>query len=435
MRKISVADSGTFFEADKRPFFFFADTVWAAFSNATEEEWDVFTQYRAEQGFNTLQISVMPVLHDASDTYVGPTPYASKGGYARGPWDFTKPSDEYFEKAERMVALAAERGLTTCLVLLWNNYVPGTWANTRRPDVTIPKELVAEYSSFVANRFKSYNPVYFIAGDTRFETDEITEYFMIGLDAVKKADPSALTAMHITGNNSDLPAVVVDSPLLDFYTYQSGHRIEHIHNTWKLAEQFREKYPTRPIVNSEPCYEGHGHAGGVYGRWNAFDLRRAFWTSVLSGANAGFTYGAHGVWSWHRRGGEFTSVPNSRIPFHWSTGMAFDGGWDCAFSKNVFEQYGLWEAEPAQDIIPDAPEGVRAARAASGSGRQVVAVYMPCADPVTVTVDDAAKYRFTIVDIERRQYLGAEVSTVDGGAVVVLPERNTDYLIIGEKAR
>ena len=434
MNRLTVSDDRRGFLLDGKPHFICADTIWSAFCCATEAEWDHYTRTRSEQGFNGVQISLLPVLHDASNTYVGETPYKSTNGYASGPWDFRKPNDAFFDKAEKMLELAVARGLRPCIVLLWNNYVAGTWANARRPDVTIPRDAVAELARHAAARFRSYSPIYYISGDTKFENDEITDTFLEALDVVKEEDPETLASMHIGGNMSELPDAVVSSKNLDFYTYQSGHRITDVHASWQLAEAFREKSPARPIVNSEPCYEGHGHAGGVYGRFNAFDVRRAFWQSVLSGAGAGFTYGAHGLWSWHRRGAKFTSVTNSRVPFDWTTGLRLPGGSDAAASTRLFEALELHDAEPAQELLVDAPEAVRCARLRRAGGRDDLVIYMPYTDPVTVRIDSSPGDA-EIVDLASRTPLKGEIVAADGGVTVAAPEANSDYIVVLRDAR
>ncbi len=104
--------------------------------------------------------------------------------------------------------------------------------------------------------------------------------------------------MHMTPNG-ELPRSFVDA--IDFYMYQSGHHVERQDRPYTLAEKFMAYPVKRPIVNSEPPYEGHGRVGSQT-RFNAFDVRKATWQSLLSGAKMGVTYGAHGVWSCHRRG-------------------------------------------------------------------------------------------------------------------------------------
>ncbi len=434
MNRLKLSENRRGFLHDGKPHFLLADTIWSAFACATPAEWDHYTRVRSEQGFNAVQISLLPVLHDASDTYIGEPPYRSAGGFDSGPWDFTAPNTAFFDRAEQMLELAVERGLRPCIVLLWNNYVAGTWANARRPDVTIARDEVGDLARYAAARFRAYSPIYYISGDTKFENDEITGTFLEALDVVKEEDPETLASMHIGGNMSDLPDAVVSSKNLDFYTYQSGHRITDVHASWQLAEAFREKSPVRPIVNSEPCYEGHGHAGSVYGRFNAFDVRRAFWQSVLAGANAGFTYGGHGLWSWHRRGAEFTSVANSRVPIDWTTSLRLPGGSDTAASTRLFEALGLHAAEPAQELLVDAPEAVRCARVRRAGGRDDLVIYMPYTDPVTVRIDSSPGDA-EIVDLASRTPLKGEIVGGAGGVTVAAPEINSDYIVVLRDAR
>ena len=74
------------FIKDGKPFFYLADTCWSAFTNIRENDWHYYLQYRKRQGYNVLQINILPQW-DASGTDLNYVPYALKedGGY-----DFTK---------------------------------------------------------------------------------------------------------------------------------------------------------------------------------------------------------------------------------------------------------------------------------------------------------------------------------------------------------
>ena len=50
-----------------KPFFYLADTCWSAFTNIKDNDWDYYLDYRKSQGFNTLQINILPQW-DASAT-------------------------------------------------------------------------------------------------------------------------------------------------------------------------------------------------------------------------------------------------------------------------------------------------------------------------------------------------------------------------------
>jgi hypothetical protein len=85
------------------------------------------------------------------------------------------------------------------------------------------------------------------------------------------------------------------------------------------AGTLRVKYPVKPLINSEPCYEGRRLQPEKVRRIPPGRDPEAAWTSVLSGASAGVTYGAHGVWNWKKK-----NSPCNRLwgrvsipPFRW----------------------------------------------------------------------------------------------------------------------
>ncbi|TLS50929.1 DUF4038 domain-containing protein [Paenibacillus antri] len=422
MSKVAIAENKLTLTRDGKPFFYLADTVWSVFSNAEESEWLEYLRYRKAQGFNALQISVLPVLHDASDTYTGSYPYELAED---GTWDFYRINDAFFDRAERMVRAAFDMGFVPALVVLWNTYVPGAWANKQVTGYSMPKETVEMYTEYVVRRFAPYDPIYFISGDTKFETDEINEYFMIAMKKLKSLRPDALTALHPVGNFHELPETFLSSEHLDLYIYQSGHNLQDQHMTYSLAESFRSKPVRRPVINSEPCYEGHGH-GGRYGRFDAFDLRKAFWSSVLAGANAGFAYGAHGVWSWHREGAGFTSEGWSKVPFHWLTALRFQGAWDVGYAKSLLETHGLQELEPRNDLLLTPYPDIRVAVSAD---LRKIAIYAPYSNRIQVALD-LTGYAGQAIALKDRSAMPTDVSSVDGGSEIAMLQANSDALYL-----
>jgi hypothetical protein len=427
MKKIGINDSRDGLVLNGKPFFYFADTVWSVFSNATLEEWEEYLDYRSQQQFNFLQISVLPVLHDASGTYTCLYPFQL---LASGKWDFYKVNPEFFDKAEQMVKMACDRGFVPVLVVLWNNYVPGTWANLRVPEYGMPIDAVKSYTEYVAERFQKYNPIYFISGDTKFENEEIIKYYQISLSALKTAAPDALTAMHVISQYHELPQAFIDSDELDLYIYQAGHGLKTQSDNYRLAQQFLDKPVKRPIINSEPPYEGHGH-GNLYGRFHAFDIRKAFWFSVLGGAKAGFTYGAHGVWSWHKKGAEFTSEKWSKVPFDWRSSLRLKGAWDVSFSKWLLETYQLFDIQPAAEYLLTDYEDIRMA---ASPGLETLVIYAPYSNDVEVKWD-GTDYDFVVIDLETRNVMKPQVDFAQGSFIVRMSEHNSDVLIIGRKKK
>ncbi|MBP3964629.1 DUF4038 domain-containing protein [Paenibacillus lignilyticus] len=429
MRQVTVAENKEILLDRGQPFFYLADTVWGVFSAAKLEEWEVYLEYRRLQGFNALQISVLPLVHE---TVADELPFRVG---AEGKWDFMSCNEAYFDKAEKMLQMACERGFLPVLVVLWHNYVPGTGVNNMHPEHTIPWEAVEPYTEYVAKRFARYNPLYYISGDTQFENEQVTSYYEKALQTLKRYAPEAVTAMHMGSHQHDIPETILQSEDLDLYIYQSGHRTETQSDCYELPEQFMDKTIRRPILNSEPCYEGHGY-GNRYGRYGAFDVRRAFWWSVLGGAKAGFTYGAHGIWSWHRKGTPFNNEDFAKTPFDWRVALRFSGAWDIGYAKELFEQHAMFELVPRNDLlVTPYPE----IRVAGSRDLSKMAVYVPYSNDVELALNLTAEgYTVKMIDLDRRNVIrpAVTVSFDEHGASnsrISMSETNTDVLIIALK--
>ncbi|MGE5557614.1 MAG: DUF4038 domain-containing protein [Bacillota bacterium] len=424
MSEIRISGTKDHFEKDGKPFFYLADTVWSAFSNAAPEEWEEYLDYRRMQNFNVLQISVLPILHDRSESVLRIEPFHLN---SRGTFDFLRINDAYFTRARKMVEAAAQKGFTAALVVLWCNYVPDSWASKSHPDYIMPAEAVKPYTEYVVNAFREFNPIYIISGDTAFESELLKKHYLTALETVKSMCPEALTTMHLSGGNADLPEEFVQSPHLDFYMYQSSHMAEHQNNSYYLAGKFLEKPVKKPVVNGEPCYEGHGH-GNKYGRFSAFDVRKAVWQSLLSGAKAGVTYGAHGIWSWHRRHVKFSSESFSGTPFPWRAALQLQGAWDAGFARWIFEQNQLFDLEPADIIVNETGE----ITACVSNGSRKIAVYAPYNADIKVKMD-LSGYDWTLFDLANRR-VAKPVLANDGSLFVFkMHDFNTDILLIGAK--
>jgi hypothetical protein len=60
MGAVGIATSRDHFVQEDQPFFYLADTVWSAFTNASLPQWEQYLDYRHAQGFNALQITILP---------------------------------------------------------------------------------------------------------------------------------------------------------------------------------------------------------------------------------------------------------------------------------------------------------------------------------------------------------------------------------------
>ena len=407
-----------------KPFFYLADTAWMAFSSLSLDDWERYLDYRWMQRFTAVQISILPILNDFSSGTNTLMPYAFG---KQGKMDFRKINHHYFDKARAMTGLAAVRGIKPSLVVLWNNYVPTAWAAEKTGNVSVMDEDYLEaYAAHITDLFGEYDPVYIISGDTGFETETVVRYYSGLLDFVKKRSPSSLTAFHLNPSAS-IPESVMNNRNLDFYMYQSGHGGKDTDLPWMLAEKFSGSAVRRPVVNGEPCYEGHAH-GNEYPRFGSFDVRRAVWQSLLSGAKAGTAYGAHGVWMFQQEGMAFTSASFSGHPFLWQDALRFEGARDMGYARWIFETYNLFDIEPNQNLI-EAPKEIRAA---SKRDLSLIAVYMPCAFPFTI-LEDLSDYEMTIFLLGSRTEMTPSVFFDNGKSMLKMIPFNEDALLIAKR--
>jgi hypothetical protein len=423
MIELTLAGSRDYFLKNGKPFFYLADTIWATFTNVTLEEWARYLVVRRGQGFNALQISILPITHDRSVPPEEVPPFLPNG---EGRWDFSQPNAAYFDKAERMVEMATAQGFLPVLTVLWCSYVPDTRCSRGSPIASAMQlEQVKPYATMVTRRFRRFRPIMVVSGDTRFESESEAPYYGAALEAVKAEWPEAIVSMHLHPEGNLPPPF---DTAVDFYSFQSGHHFEHTDRPWKLAETFR-RYPKRvPILNSEPCYEGHGRIAPDISRWSQAEVRKAAWQSMMSGAKMGVAYGAHGVWSFHRRGFDFLAKKRSLEPFDWEDSLHFPGAWDMGFARWLFEAKDLFALNPADVLRTGGPD----ARAmASADGRRL-AIYSP--GPFDIEVDmDLTGYDVSAFDLAERRAFWPQVEP-GRPSLIVQPRVNADVLILAERA-
>ena len=200
------------------------DNRWSAFTNISMENWNYYVNYRHSQGFNCVQINVLKQWDSSGDELnLYPFPI-KKDGEERGDhfeFDYSVINEEYFDAAEEKLKVLAEYGMTPVLVLLWGNYVPGTWESRFTNNNLFPYEALELYVSYVTKRFKKYEPIYFVSGDSDFPTEETVKYYRKVLETARANDPDAIYTFHINGESMEIPEELEKEA--DFFIYQSGH--------------------------------------------------------------------------------------------------------------------------------------------------------------------------------------------------------------------
>lgn len=423
--KMKVSKDGRSLERDGNPFPYLADTCWSAFTHIAMDEWRDYLELRRQQGFTAIQINILPQWDRSyrNDSSEEPEPFEhGDTGY-----DFSRPVDGYFKRAERMLEVVVELDLLPALVVLWANYVPGNWCSKRNPGNTIPRRAIDPYVEFVLARFERFEPLLLVSGDTDFPTDESDAWYTDTLAACKRVAPNLLTTLHISGEMTDLPGSFVENTDLDIIMYQSGHYLDQ-DRLGPMARTFRA-LSSRPVIDGEICYEGMGKFGSP-DRFTRRDTRAAMWISMLSGANAGVGYGASGVWNWHRPGAEFAWADTFGESLTVFQALALPGAWDVGLIGYLFNELGLHELEP------DKPDKHDADKTAAGRfacarvdskgvwiayGREPMALPMP---------DDVRLRDVTVYDLSTGRLHRVNGRKEKNGAKLLIPPVDADWLAV-----
>lgn len=423
MSRLKIGKNQSGFELDGKQFFYLGDTIWSAFTNVTLEEWEYYLHVRKAQGFNVLQINTMPQW-DRCMSDVGVYPFATEDGQK---FDFSVWNEEYYERARKMCDMAVKKGFQLALVVLWLNYVPGTWGSKMLDMNVMPETFVAEYTEKIVKEFDKFEPIYIISGDTDFDTEETIRYYKIAMDIVSRKSPESLKTLHIKRGYDVIPKELEDQ--IDFYMFQSGHNAKAQNMAYILPERIREKYLKKPMINAEPCYEHMGYSRQEYGRFGAKETRKAAWTSILSGACAGVTYGAHGIWNWQKR-----NCPNNSVlgegfdePLTWMDAIKFPGAWDYGFIKNILMHFGGEELIPASGMIRNHTDEIRMAAI-----QEKYLIYVPYNTKVVIG-RELDGYTCKALDLAEKRIADLDMSIEEGQTTVTMHPFQQDVLLILEK--
>lgn len=423
MGRLKIGNNKSGFTLDGKPFFYLGDTIWSAFTNVTLEEWDYYLHVRKTQGFNVLQINTMPQW-DRCMSDVGVYPFATEDGMK---FDFSAWNEEYYERARKMCAMAVKEGFQLALVVLWLNHVPDTWGSNMLDINVMPEAFVKEYAQKIVDEFDEFDPIYVISGDTDFETETAIRYYQTALEVICEKSPESLKTLHIRRGYDLIPEELNEK--IDFYMFQSGHNAKGQHMAYVLPENMLKKYPKKPMINAEPCYEQMGYSRQEYGRFGQREVRQAAWTSLLSGASAGVTYGAHGIWNWQKRNCPKNPVIGEGFdePLCWQDAIKFPGAWDYGFMKNVLRKFGNQELVPASEMIGNATEKIRMAETEDG-----YLIYVPYNTKVCIN-KELSGYTCRALDLEEKWVADVDMSIQDGRTVVAMHPFQQDVLLVIEK--
>lgn len=363
------ADGAILRTTDGEPFLWLADTWWFGLTDrVSDDEFAALLARRREQGFSVVQIvaGLYPEIY--SHDPLGDTE-------GRWPWlrDYTALDPQWWEAADARIAAITAAGLVPAVVGAWSYYLPEVG----------PEVIRAHWRQIIA-RWSALPVVWCVAGEAGLPTyDDLArpDVQEVGAELagrwrevtayVRELDPHhrPVTIHPCPAFHFSSTEVLGGRDLIDLVWLQTGHADRmSVPDSLAVIDREVAAAPTRPVINSEVCYEG------IAGGSDAPLQRFLFWSHLLSGA-AGHTYGAQGLWGFRDRAddgpGAFWGGAS------WRQAAELPGAAQVGHGAAVLRRLPWHELRPRQDLVrPHASPDDRFGPYAAASETHAV-VYFP----------------------------------------------------------
>jgi hypothetical protein len=296
------ADRRRILDADGQPVLIQGDAAWSLIANTTLDGARHYLDDRRAKGFNTLIVSLIEYCFaaDAPRNLAGDEPFTTSG-------DFRTPNEAYMTHAERVLAMAAERGIVVILCPAYLGY-PGFFPGFESRAQGWYEEVLANgaaggraWGEYLGRRFGEFRNIVWCIGGDRNPGEAAA-----GLDALARGLRATggdnLFTAHVLPEHSPVD-VFPDHDWLDLnptYTYETVHQM--LLKDWK-------RDPVWPFYLIESTYEGEHNASPLQIR------RQAYW-SVLCGGN-GHCMGNNPIWLFGEGWEDALDLPGSVAMARW----------------------------------------------------------------------------------------------------------------------
>ena len=371
---VGVSSTGRYLaHEDSEPFFWLADTAWNGALKSTEEAWDAYLADRVAKGFSAIQFV----------TTQWRAAYASaEGEVAYTGFEEISINPRFFDRIDQRIDRINDVGLLAAPVLLW------TLGEPERNPGRLPESQAIRLARYIVARYQAHHVVWFLAGDENFSEESGDRWRRIGRGVFGDREHAPAT-IHPQGRQWFFDNFA-DESWLDLIIYQSSHGGGPITLEWLQSGPPAQKWqqePVRPIINSEPGYEGivAFERGEPH---TADDIRPQLWWSLLNTPVAGVTYGAHGIWSWESERSVALNHDRFGVAMPWEEATDLPGSGQVRHVADFFGSIEWWTLRPRKELIlnQSAEVGGHIGAAASEDGKLAV-IYLPRGGTVRLQAD------------------------------------------------
>ena len=433
---LKVSENGRYLvDQSGRPFRIQGDSAQSLIANLTYGEAEIYLAKRKAQGFNTVNVNLFEhkFAVKAPADRNGDAPFLKAG-------DFSTPNEKYFAYADRVIELAASKGMLVSLAVMYLGYDGGDegwWKELNAPENT--QAVCFKLGLYVGNRYKQRkNILWVIGGDytppAGSEGEARLHKFMEGVKAAGGAQlwagdwnaPCLSTDEAAFAAAMDLNAV-----------YSSGSR-EHQGATYEEARRAYAYSPAHPAYLKETGYEDEAWVPG-----DAASVRKYEYWAILGGATEGGFFGNRDVWEF-ATGNWWSGFKFGHKP--WQQALDSPGALDMMRLGKLLDEVRWYELAPLGGGVKIADgQRTETAIAAATSDRRMLLAYVPPTAKkgawVTVEAGWAEGMRGRWYDPTSGEYkeIRGESARNGQGTEFVTPGANaagaSDWVLVLEKAK
>ena len=246
---LRVNSSGRYLEySDGTPFLYMGDTAWELISRLNDKETELYLENRREKGFTVIQTVILDELDDMD--------VSSNGEPKLIDGNIDKPAPGYFTHVDKVISLAAAKGLYIALLPTWGDKVDKQWG--KGPEIFTP-ENAYRYGKWLGERYMNApNLIWIIGGDRSGDGKNFAIWNALAT-GIKSVDKNHLMTYHPHGEHSS-SFWFHNASWLDFNMCQSGH-----------AQQDFAIYQRLPKCDADtPWYQSMDKQGA----WDLIHFRR-----------------------------------------------------------------------------------------------------------------------------------------------------------------
>jgi hypothetical protein len=299
------------------PFLMIGDSPQTMIANLSETEAETYIANREEYGVNTLWINLLCNFSDGCNknatTFDGVPPFTIAD-------DLSTPNPTYFQRADRMISIAASHGM----VVLLDPIETSSWLGILRANGT---EKAFAYGRYLGMRYQNFANIIWMHGNDfqswRDKNDNaLVQAVARGIRSLDYNHIHTVELNYLTSGSLDDPSW---APLIELnaaYTYFPTY-------SQILTEYNRPEF--KPVFLLEANYEFEHNSNTDGG--SPENLRRQEYWTMLSGAT-GQVYGSAFTW---------------RFAKGWHTNLDTPGAIQLGYMKNLFVSRKWYDLIPDQD--------------------------------------------------------------------------------------